>query len=79
MPKCQLMTNGMKPRSERILLHSLATSSVSPGVESTTRPAPPAVANRRWAEDAEACCKKLTMLHAIQLGRATMARSSGSG
>src|SRR5271166_1493712 len=51
-------------RLERILLHSLATSMFSPGIDSTTPSCPTgtrAVAKSRWAADAEPCCKKLTM------------------
>src|SRR5271166_5003094 len=63
-----------KIRLERMLLHSSATSSVSPGIVSR-RPScvtgTPAIAKSRLAAYAELCCKKLTMWFNANSGRGT--------
>src|SRR5208283_3316375 len=67
-----VVTNNI--RLERILLHSSATSSVSPGIVNWTPSCvtgTPAVAKRRLAAHAEPCCKKLTMWFNANSGRGT--------
>src|SRR5271165_4651793 len=75
-----VVTNNI--RLERILLHSSATSSVSPGMVNRTPSCvtgTPAVAKRRLAAYAEHCCKKFTMWFNANSGRGTSHNKKHSG
>src|SRR5579863_8275709 len=67
---------------DRMLLHSLATSTVKPGMVSMKpfcATGTPAAVNRIWAADVEPCCKSLTTLFNRNVGNGTIQNKKQSG